>query len=262
MIPLRDQESLRQRFKAEITSRVRVDFFMQKKTSFYVPGRQDCQFCEEIQTLLEELASLNDRISLTVHDFDQTAQAAQALGVDKVPAIVIRGVTNRPVRYFGIPSGTEFPAFVDTLVDASRGSVDLKPATVRQLRKVKSEIELQVLVSTGCPHSPSMARTAFKFGLQSNRFKVDVIEVGEFPSLIQRYGLRAVPTTIIQDKIGLPGAMDEGTLLETALKVIEGKPLSGQVRTGPATPLKPSQPASQPGQNQPVRSSGGLILPR
>jgi predicted DsbA family dithiol-disulfide isomerase len=107
-----------------------------------------------------------------------------------------------------------------------------------------------------------MARTAFKFGLQSNRFKVDVVEVGEFPALIQRYGVRAVPTTVFEEKVGLPGAMDEETLLETALKVIEGKPLSGQLRTGPATALRPAQPAQQPPQNQPVRSSGGLILPR
>lgn len=262
MIPLRDQESLRQRFKAEVTSRIRIDFFTQKKSSIFVPGRQECVYCEEIQTLLEELASLNDRINLTVHDFDEAGKFAATVDVDKVPATVVRGVTNRPIRYFGIPSGSQFPSFVDLLVDASQGNADLKPNTVKQLRKVKSDIRLRVLVATGCPYSPLMARTAYRFGLQSNRFKVDVIEVGEFPALIQRYGVRAVPTTIIEDKIGIPGVMDEDVLLDTALKAIEGKPLSGQMRLGPSTALRPVQPSSQSAQNQPVRSSGGLILPR
>ena len=262
MIPLRDQESLRQRFKTEIPSRIRIDFFTQKKSSIFIPGRQDCVYCEEIQTLLEELASLSERINLTVHDFDAEGALATSLAVDKVPAIVLRGVTNRPVRYFGLPSGTEFPAFVDLIVEASQGTAALKPPTVRQLKKLKSDVKLQVLVTTGCPYSPLMTRTAVRFGLQSPRFKVDVIEIGEFPALIQRYGLRAVPTTIIQDKVGLPGAMDEETLLQTAMKVLEGRPLSGQLRTGPATALKPAQPQQQQTRSEPTRSSGGLILPR
>ena len=262
MIPLRDQEGLRQRFKTDIPGRVRIDFFGQKKSSIFVPGRQECQYCEEIQTLLEELASLNDRLNLTVHDFDSAGPLAESLAVDKVPAIVIRGVTNRRLRYFGLPSGTQFPAFVDTLVDASRGTVDLKPQTLRQLKKVKSDVKLQVLVTTGCPYSPLMARLAVKIALQNPRFKVDIVEIGEFPALIQRYRVRAVPTTIFDDKLGLPGAMDEETLLQTAVKVIEGKPLSGQLRTGPVTVLQPAQAAQQQPRSEPVRSSGGLILPR
>ena len=42
---------------------------------------------------------------------DQEPEVAKSFGVDKVPGIVIRGQTNRPIRYFGVPAGT---SWVDT----------------------------------------------------------------------------------------------------------------------------------------------------
>jgi glutaredoxin-like protein len=260
MIPLRDQEYLRERFKAELTSRVRIDFFTQKPSTIYVPGRQDCMYCKEAQLLMEELASLSARISLTVHDIEDGQALAKTLGVDKVPGIVIRGQTNRPMRFFGMPSGTAFPGFVDTLIDAATGKVDLSPATIRQLRKLKDDVRLQVLMTTGCQYSPALVRLATKLALQTNRIKLDVIEVAEFPSVIQRYNVRLVPTTVIEDKVALPGTMDEAMLVETLLQVVEGRPFTSQPKVGLATPLIPQQP-SQPQQQGQVTSSG-LILPR
>jgi hypothetical protein len=51
-------------------------------------------------------------------------------------------------------------------------------------------------------------------------------------------------------------------LLQTTIRILEGKPLTGQLRTGPATALPPAQPQQQQTRNEPARSSGGLILPR
>ena len=147
MIPLRDQEILRQRFESDLTSRVRLDFFTQRPSRIYIPGRQDCAFCEDVKTLLEEVASLSDRISLIVHELADEREAAAELGVDRVPAIVIRGQANRPVRFLGIPSGNEFTGFIETILDASRGSTDLKPETAKQLRKVKLDVKVQVFVT-------------------------------------------------------------------------------------------------------------------
>src|SRR5262249_54869045 len=90
MIPLRDQELLKQRLAAQITSRIRIDFFSQKPTNVIIPGRIECALCPEIQTLLEELASLNDRISLSQHFIEDAPALAESLGVDKIPAIVVR----------------------------------------------------------------------------------------------------------------------------------------------------------------------------
>ena len=259
MIPLREQELLRQRFQRELTSRVRLDYFTQKPSPIYVPGREECALCAEGQALLEEVASLSERVALSVRDLVEESAIAADLGVDKLPATVIRGQNNRALRFFGLPSGGQFPVFIDAFVDASRGSVDLRPETVRQLRKLRSEVRLQVLVAPNCTYSPALARTALRFGLQHARIKVDVIEVGEFPALVRRYGVRAVPTTVIDDRVVVPGSMDESLLLRNVLRAAEGRPISPtDLKTGPATALA-SPEKSQP-QTRPTTGSG-LLLP-
>jgi glutaredoxin-like protein len=209
---------------------------------------------------MEEIASLSERISLTVHDVDQDPAAAKTFGVDKVPGIVIRGQTNRPLRYYGVPAGTGFPVFIENLLDAARGSVTLQPKTAQQLRKLKSDVHLQVLTAPTCAYSPLVARIAAKFALQSNRIKVDIVEVSEYPQMAQRYGLRATPTTIINDEAALPGAMDETLLLENVFRIVEGKPI-----TRPQTPLPASafqlQTAEQQQQPRETVTASGLIVP-
>jgi glutaredoxin-like protein len=263
MIPLRDQEVLRQRLKEDLTSRVRIDFFTQKPSSIFVPGREECVYCQDIQVLLEEIASLNDRVTLTVHEFGDAQALATTLGVEQVPAIVIRGQTNRPIRYYGLPAGTEFASFIEALVESATGKFDLLADSTRRLRKLKEEVRLRVLVTTTCPYCPAVVRTATKLALQSNRIKVDVVEIGEFPALIQRFKVRAVPTTVFNDKVIVPGAMDEAALLDMLFQVVEGKPLSGQTRVAPATALAPAQPQQQQQTSRPANTTAsGLILPR
>ncbi len=258
MIPLRDQEILRQRFQEELTSRVRIDYFTQKASRLYVAGRQDCPHCEDVRLLLEELASLSPRIALTIRELGDDRQAAAELGVDKVPGIVIRGQANRSLRFFGMPSGNEFPGFIETIINAARGTVDWKPETAKQIRKVKSEVRVQVFVTPTGAHCPALARLAFKIGLAAPKVRVDVVEATEFPGLLQRYGISAVPTTVFDDRLALPGAMEEADFVHTLLKVVEGKPLTaGDLKQGEVTTL-----AAPTRQTTMAQAAGGLILPR
>jgi glutaredoxin-like protein len=260
MIPLRDQQVLRERFQPELGSRVRIDSFTQKPLSVYVPGRSDCAYCEDVRVLMEEVASLSERISLTTHDIDKDKEAVKTFGIDKVPGIVIRGQTNRPIKYYGVPAGTNFPAFVENLLDAARGTVTLSPKTTQQLRKLKSDVHLQVLTTPTCQYSPSVVRTAAKMALQNNRIHLDVVEIAEFPQMAQRYGLRATPTTVVNDEAALPGALDEALLLENIFRIVEGKPI-----TRPQTPLPATafqiQTSEQQGQPQQTVTASGLIVP-
>ena len=75
MIPLRDQDLIRQRFQRDLKSRLRIDFFTQKPSSFYVPGRE-CRHCETVLAMLHEIAGLSPRISLTTHEFETASRPA------------------------------------------------------------------------------------------------------------------------------------------------------------------------------------------
>lgn len=259
MIPLREQEVIRQRFEQELRSRVRIDYFTQRPSRIIIPGRQDCPHCEDTRAMLQEIASLSPRVSLTVHEFSEAEKEAAALGIDAVPGIVVRGQTNRPLRFFGMPFGSQFPVFVETLIEASTGAPGLAPETTKQLRKVRTDVHLRVLVIPTCRYSAAVAHTAFRLGLAHPRVQVDVIEIGEFPHLAQQLAIRVTPTVLIGDEIAIEGALNEAQLTQRLLKVVEGKGLSTEELQGNGgTPFAPPSEQSQ----RPVQSPSGLILPR
>ncbi|HWC29914.1 MAG TPA: thioredoxin family protein [Dehalococcoidia bacterium] len=253
---MRDQNVLRQRFSKELKSRLRIDFFTRRQTAIFVPGRE-CLHCDDVQTMLEELAALTTRITLTVHEYEDGDKTAAALGVDNVPAIVLRGQANRPLRYFGMPSGAQWPGFIETLFETASGVVQLDPEALKSLRKLRSDVMLKVLITPACPYSAVMSRVAFKFGLQNVRVKVDVIEVAEFPHLIAQIGAPVVPVTVINDEFATPGVLEEADLAQALLLAAEGKEVAVASRPGTVTPLVAPQ-----SQDAPRTSPGGLFIPR
>ena len=259
MIPAGELNRIRARFAA-LTSRVRVDFFtLLKQGELAIAGRE-CTHCDDIQAMLEDLDAVSTRIALTVHDIETAADTATKLGVDKIPAIVIRGQTNRALRYFGSPSQRQFAVFIEALIMASTGVTGLEDETVRLLRKLRSDVTVRILVTPDCKFSPAMAFNALRFGLQSSRVKVDVIDVTQFPALLRQIGVPAVPLTVVNDTYATPGVLSESDTAQAILQAAEGEEVSVKSRPNSVTRLVRPQPRRQqpPG---PRRSPGGLILP-
>ncbi|MGQ9572382.1 MAG: protein disulfide oxidoreductase [Dehalococcoidia bacterium] len=255
MIPLREQELLREKFSRELASRVRIDFFTQKETSLFVPGRQPCPYCKPTRQMLEELAALTDKISLRQHIFEEAREAVAQYKVERIPAIVLHGGDKRWLKYYGFPSGHEFATLIETIVDISGGITYVSDTARKRLRKLKKDVRIQVFVTPACPHCPQMARLAYHLALESPHITAEVIEATEFPELTQRYQVRAVPTTIIDDKLTLPGSVPESVLLDIIERVAQPAPLTEATaapETGPVTPM--SQPSATAG-------GGKLILP-
>lgn len=253
MIPLREQEYIRERFASELTGKVRIDYFTQRPTPLFVPGREECVYCEDTRQMLEEMAGLTDKIDLTVHELSEAREEAARMGVDKVPGIVLRGPANRPVTFYGIPAGNEFPGFIDTIVDASSGKIELTKEASKQLRRLKNRVSLAVFVTPTCPHCPAVARAAYRLAMASPHLRATVVEISEFTGLAQQYGIRAVPTTVVDDRVVITGAINESGLLEQVLKAAEeGALASGTTRAGAASATE--RPAA------PTRG-GRLILP-
>jgi glutaredoxin-like protein len=147
VIPLRDQEIIREKFAQELTGTVQLDHFTQRQSALFVPGREECPTCDDTRQIMEELAALSDKITLNVYELSQERELAARLGVDKIPATVIGDGKQRAIRFFGIPSGSEFPGFIEDIVDVSRGKADLTRETLKALRKLKDDVWIQVFVT-------------------------------------------------------------------------------------------------------------------
>ncbi|MBI1885282.1 MAG: thioredoxin family protein [Chloroflexi bacterium] len=259
MIPLKDQDVLRQKFALELINPVKIEFFTQQELSVYVPGRQPCAYCKPAREMLQELAALSDLISLRVHDLEEAKEEARKYGVDKIPGILLHGKDHRGLKFYGLPGGTEFPAFVETIVDTSRGMSLLSKASKKALRKLKEDVQILVFVTPTCPYCPQMARFAYNLALESPRVTAEVIEVNEFPELAQRYQVRAVPLAVINDKVAIPGAVPENVFVDQVVKAVESPVAEPAEAQGPASPAEPP-PAQKPIERGKRRGSG-LIIP-
>jgi len=256
MIPLKDQEAIRTKFAQELSGPVKIDYFTQKELDIIVPGREPCATCKPTREMLRELAALSDLVSLRVHYFEDEREEAARFGVERIPGIVLRGRDTAILKLYGMPGGTEFPSFVDTIVDVSGNAVLLSQESVKSLRKVKQDIRVKVFVTPTCPYCPGMARAAFQMSLANPRVKAEVIQADEFPELAQRYNVRAVPLTVIEDRIAVPGAVPEKALVEQVLKAAQSPAAQPSDVWGPSTPWAPPEP--EKGER---RGRSGLILP-
>ena len=260
MIPLRDQEYLREKFDRELTKRVRIDFFTQRESSLFLPGHQPCQYCKPARQMLEEVAALSDLISLRQHTIDEDREAFARYGVDKIPAVVLPAGDGRWLKYYGFPGGQELLTLVETIVDLSRGERLLTDEVRKRLRKLKKDVLIQVFVTPSCPYCPQMARLAFHMALESPHITAEVIEAQEFPELSQRFKVRAVPTTVVSatggpafnaaGNITIPGAVPDTALMDIIERAGQPAGLAEAApEAGPTTPT-----------DQPKAASGGKII--
>lgn len=102
---------------------------------------ENCETCKDAEQLLEELASINNKVKLTKYDGQANAKEAKFLGVDKFPATVIGGKKIYGAYYFGMPSGYEFSALLEDIVDASNGTTRLAEKTKEAARGITQNVD-------------------------------------------------------------------------------------------------------------------------
>lgn len=271
MIPLKDQEFIRSKFDQALIDPVKIEFFTQREMAIYVHGREPCVYCKPTQEVLQELVALSDKISLHTHFREEEPKETAKYSIDRIPAIVVRAEGRRAgrsrdggrmLKFFGMPSGNEFAIFVETIVDISQGTSLLSEKSKRALRKVKEDIRIQVFVTPTCPYCPQMVRTAYHLALDNPHIQAEVVEINEFPDLAQRYEVQAVPLTIINDAVIIPGAVPENVFVEQVVKVARGTGVAEQApaastESSSKTPTQSRQEPSQRGQRLP----SGLYIP-
>lgn len=142
-----DKEALREIFGDRLTGPVRLVMFTQRESVLTLPASHACESCEEAEELLREVAGLSDLIEVETHDFAEEGALAEQYRIDKIPAVAVVGERDFGLRFYGVPAGYEFAAFVEAIVDASRGAAELEEATVEALAGVDQDVRIQVFVT-------------------------------------------------------------------------------------------------------------------
>lgn len=190
------KEQIRKQFE-KLTGDVELIVFTQEN---------ECLLCKDTRELILDLGTLSPKIKTKVYDFVKNGDEDIKYNIKRIPAIVIVGNKDYGIRYYGMPTGYEFPVIVDDIIDVSRGATSLPDSVKKRLSEIKKPVHLQIFVSPTCPFCPRAARMAHQLAIESEFIRSDVIEMIEFPYLVQKYRVMSVPHIVINEDTAFVGA--------------------------------------------------------
>ncbi|MDE2843185.1 MAG: thioredoxin family protein, partial [Chloroflexota bacterium] len=213
---------LRRTFRKDLKAPVTVHLFTREPSPIAIPGRE-CPTCEQTQQLIEEVAGASPKITLIVHDFFRESAVAGEMGVSRIPGIILGDDKQPQLKFYGAPLGYQMAAIVETIRSTSRGVSPLRNDTRRKLRGLTRPVNVQVFVSPEDQAGAESIHTAFAMARESEKLRVEAIQIRDFPSLARSLAVSALPLVLINDFHRLVGPISEDTLLEQILEAGVGE---------------------------------------
>jgi len=198
-----DRSAALQDALAEVRSTVRLIFFEQSL---------DCETCRPTRQLLDELRGMNPHIQLEALNLILDKDRAAALGVDRVPAVIVSSESSDRIRFYGAPLGYELVSLVDAIRMTASSQSDLSDETQAVLGRLAGPVSLQVFFTPTCGFCPAMVSLANRFAIASPLVSATAIDATEYPDLVRRYNVNGVPKTVINDSVEIVGAVGESDL--------------------------------------------------
>lgn len=182
-----------------------------------VPGIE-CETCKDNRMLMEEIASLSDKISIEVYDFVKDKDKAEQYKIDKIPATIVLGQKDHGIRLYGMPTGYEFPTLLNAIKMVSTANSELSNETKEKLTTLSKPVHIQVFVTLTCPYCSSAVVTAHQMALENDNVKADMVNAQEFPQLAQKYNVFSVPKIVINETTQFEGSLPENAFVQ---KIVE-----------------------------------------
>ena len=217
LIQAQQKSQLKRTFRKDLRAEVLLRLFTQRPSPISVPGRK-CRYCVQTQQLLEELVALSPKVTLETTAVYAQPEMALEEGITRVPAIAFGKKGKATLRFFGIPMGYQLAVVVENIKTISRGVSPLSMDTRKKLRIITQPVHIQVFVTPTSAECPPIARLAHALALENQNITADVVEIEEFPALTQKYSVRSVPCTVVNELTQIPGLVTESEFVEKIMQ--------------------------------------------
>lgn len=205
---------------ADLEGAVKIVFFTKP---------EGCDYCDEIDQLIGEVAALSDLITVEVHDLTEAGDLAEKYGVKYAPTLVMlahdgKTLTDYGVRLLGAPAGHEFTTLIHDIIYVSKRRTDLDDDTRQYLQALTEPLLLQVFVTPTCPYCPQAVLLAHQMAMESDFVQAEMVEATEYSDLANQFMVSGVPQTTINSGMArVVGAVPAHTLVEQIEAALNGK---------------------------------------
>jgi glutaredoxin-like protein len=169
--------------------------------------------------VIDEVASLNDRITVEEVNFILEKERAARYGIADVPAIaLLKGGEDTRIRFFGAPAGYEFMSLVEAVILAGTDDSGLTAESKALIAgHVTGLLDILVFVTPTCPHCPRAVTLAHRMAVENPNIRATCVEATEFMELSRKYRVTGVPKTVVNGGIEILGALPEDAFVRTVV---------------------------------------------
>jgi len=174
-----------------------------------VASLDDSQSARDMRALLDDLASVTDKIAVR-HDGTDARRPSFT--------VAAQGETPR-IRFAGIPLGHEFTSLILALLQASGHPPKVEPALIERIRALPGEYRFETYVSLDCHNCPDVIQALNLMAVLNPRVSNVMIDGALFRAEVEEKNVLAVPMVYLNGEHLGQGRM---TLEEILAKVGAG----------------------------------------
>jgi len=163
----------------------------------------------ELITLLQEISSLSDKVSLIDHGAAKLRPSFAVAAQDESPRI----------HFAGIPMGHEFTSLVLALLHSGGHPPKVDAKTIEQIKAIDKPFHFEVFVSLSCHNCPDVVQAVNLMAALNPKITATMIDGALFQQEVDARKIMAVPTVFVNGEHFGQGRM---TLEEIIAKVDAG----------------------------------------
>jgi alkyl hydroperoxide reductase subunit F len=186
-----------------------------------VASLDDGDKSRELAALLDEIAALSDKITVTRRDDDA-----------RKPSFAISRVgSDVSVRFAGIPLGHEFTSLVLALLQVGGHPPKAAPELIEQVRALEGDYLFETYFSLSCQNCPDVVQALNLMSVVNPRIRHVAIDGALFQDEVESREIMAVPSVFLNGKPFAQGRMDLAQVvakLDTGAAEREARTIAGK----------------------------------
>lgn len=188
-----------------------------------VASLDESEKAAELRDLLQEIASLSDKVSFNANGSDAR----------KPSFVIAREGETRGVRFAAIPLGHEFTSLVLALLWTGGHPPKVEADVIEQIKALDADFNFEVYMSLSCHNCPDVVQATTLMTVLNPRIQTTVIDGALFQDEVNERNIMAVPATYLNGEMFGSGRMtveeiiaklDTGAIAREAAKLDQKAP--------------------------------------
>ena len=176
---------------------------------------------KELKTMLLEMDSISKNIEIIIEEKQKQENVNNTCYITLGERLQDGTIKNVGYKFYGIPGGHEFTAFVVTIYKVFGEKVELNDELISRITNLKGRINVDIVISLTCTKCPDLIMEFAKVLKEVTNNNIDIslniYDIAFAEEKREKYSILSVPCIIINDDIvdfGKKDASEIVTLLE------------------------------------------------